>query len=132
MKVDGSCHCGDISFSAEIDPDRVIICHCTDCQTLSGSAYRSVAPVVEGSFSLQRGNMKTYVKTAADGTRRAQTFCPECGTPIYAGPVEGENGMLGLRVGVLNQRDQLPPQSQYYCGSAQNWVQDLSALKRLD
>ena len=35
MHVDGSCHCGDITYAAEIDPAKVIICHCTDCQTLS-------------------------------------------------------------------------------------------------
>ena len=43
MKVDGGCHCGNITYRAEIDPDKVLICHCTDCQTLSGSAYRTVA-----------------------------------------------------------------------------------------
>ena len=37
MKIDGRCHCGCITYEAEIDPDKVMICHCTDCQTLSGS-----------------------------------------------------------------------------------------------
>jgi hypothetical protein len=40
MKVEGSCHCGQITFEAEIDPNAVRICHCTDCQTLTGSVYR--------------------------------------------------------------------------------------------
>jgi hypothetical protein len=43
VKVDGRCHCGWISYEAEIDPEKVMICHCTDCQTLSGSAFRMVA-----------------------------------------------------------------------------------------
>ena len=130
MKIDGSCHCGDITFTAEINPTQVLICHCTDCQTLSGSAYRTVAPVTGDSFKLLSGTLKTYIKTAADGTRRNQTFCPECRTPIYAGPVTGETGMLGIRVGAIKQRDQLTPANQYYCGSAQEWVQDLSAVTR--
>ena len=41
MKVDGHCHCGEITFEAEVDPDAVNICHCTDCQTLSGTAFAS-------------------------------------------------------------------------------------------
>ena len=130
MKIDGACHCGDITFNAEIDPAQVLICHCTDCQTLSGSAYRTVVPVTGDSFNLLSGTLKTYIKTAADGTRRSQIFCPACGTPIYAGPVAGETGMLGIRVGAIKQRDQLTPNSQYYCGSAQQWVQDLSAVTR--
>jgi hypothetical protein len=36
MKVEGSCHYGQITFEAEINPDAVRICHCTDCQTLTG------------------------------------------------------------------------------------------------
>jgi len=132
MKIDGACHCGKITFEADVDPGKVLICHCTDCQTLSGSAYRTVAPVTKNSFKVPSGTLKIYVKTAADGTRREQSFCPDCGTPIYAGPVGGESGMLGIRVGVIKQRDQLPPTSQYYCRSAQSWVQDLSALTRVE
>ena len=41
MKVDGGCHCVYIKYEAEIDPEKVSICHCTDCQTGSGSAYRT-------------------------------------------------------------------------------------------
>ena len=40
MKIDGRCHCARISYVAEVNPDYVIICHCTDCQTISGSPYR--------------------------------------------------------------------------------------------
>ena len=45
MKVEGACHCGFISVEAEIDPEKVSICHCTDCQTISGSAFRLSVPV---------------------------------------------------------------------------------------
>jgi hypothetical protein len=40
MHIDGQCHCGRVAYQAEIDPERVSICHCTDCQTLTGSPYR--------------------------------------------------------------------------------------------
>lgn len=32
MNIDGSCLCGHIPFVADIDPDKVRICHCTDRQ----------------------------------------------------------------------------------------------------
>jgi hypothetical protein len=128
MRVNGKCHCGFISYRAEVDPQRVLICHCTDCQTLSGSAYRTVAPIEDGTFELTSGELKTYIKTAENGALRSQTFCPECGSPIYAGPADANSTMLGLRVGTLAQRDQLPPKSQYYSDSAQDWVQDISIL----
>jgi hypothetical protein len=127
-KIDGACHCGEITFVAEVEPEKVLLCHCTDCQTLSGSAYRSVAPSIADSFRLLSGELSIYIKTAEDGTPREQSFCPRCGTPIYSGPIEGQSGMLGIRVGAITQRDQLPPRQQYYCRSAQHWVQDLSPL----
>jgi hypothetical protein len=40
MNIDGQCHCGLVAYQADIDPDQVSICHCTDCQTLTGSPYR--------------------------------------------------------------------------------------------
>ena len=36
MKVTGSCHCGQITYEAEVDPETVRVCHCTDCQKLTG------------------------------------------------------------------------------------------------
>ncbi len=53
MKIDGGCHCGYIAYEAEADPTKAMICHCTDCQTLSGSAFRTVLPTREGSFKLR-------------------------------------------------------------------------------
>ena len=30
MKIDGACHCGLITYEAEIDAEQVEVCHCTD------------------------------------------------------------------------------------------------------
>lgn len=70
MKIDGRCHCGFISYEAEIDPEAVMICHCNDCQTLSGSAFRTFVLSREDGFALISGNLKTYAKTGDSGARR--------------------------------------------------------------
>ncbi len=38
MKIEGRCHCGQITYEAVVDADKVAICHCSDCQLLTGSA----------------------------------------------------------------------------------------------
>ena len=76
MKIDGRCHCGFITYEAEVDLEKVMICHCTDCQTLTGSAFRTFALTREDGFNLLSGKLKTYVKTSESGTKRLQTFCP--------------------------------------------------------
>ena len=112
MKIDGRCHCGYISYEAEIDPEKVMICHCTDCQILSGSAFRTVALTREDTFKLLSGELKIYVKTGESGTKRQQSFCPECGTPIYSGAVGEGPKVHGIRVGTVRQRDELLPKTQ--------------------
>ncbi len=131
MRVDGACHCGRITYEAEVDADNVLICHCTDCQTLSGSAFRTVAPALPGTFRLLTGAPKTYIKVAESGVERAQVFCADCGSPIYSGPVGGGSSFVGIRVGTIRQRDRLPPRKQVWCRSAQGWLQQLSSLEKL-
>ncbi len=84
MKIDGSCHCGHIIYRAEVDPDRVFVCHCTDCQSITGSAFRWAAHIPEENFELLSGTPKTHVKTAASGATNHQVFCPECASPLYS------------------------------------------------
>ena len=122
MRVDGACHCGRIAFEAEVDPDRVRVCHCTDCQTLSASAFRVVAPVNESEFRLTAGTPKLYVKTADSGAQRIQAFCGDCGSAIYATSKDGSPRTFGIRVGVLRQRAELPPKRQFWCRSKVPWL----------
>ena len=130
MQVDGKCHCGHIRYEAEIEPDRVIICHCTDCQTLSGSAFRVVVQTRPGQFRLLSGTPKTYSKVAESGTVREQGFCPECGTPIFSRPVRDGSEAVGLRVGTITQRNELVPRDQYWFRSSQTWLVELPDMHR--
>src|SRR6478736_8636282 len=119
MKVTGRCHCGQISFEAEIDPTQVRVCHCTDCQALAGTAFRTNVSSLPGTFVLRSGTPKIYIKTAESGNKRAHAFCPECGTPIYSTAPEPDPSAYGLRVGGIDQRAQFaPPARQVWCRSA--------------
>jgi hypothetical protein len=123
MKVTGTCHCGAIRFEASIDPDKVRICHCTDCQKLSGTAFRVMVPCAETEFHLISGEPKIYVKTAESGRARQQAFCSICGSPIYATSDEPAGSRsLGLRVGVLDQRRELMPKRQFWYRSVLPWL----------
>ncbi|HVO88918.1 MAG TPA: GFA family protein [Casimicrobiaceae bacterium] len=128
MKVQGACHCGAVSFEAEVDPERVTICHCTDCQELTGTAYRVSVPTRRQDFVLLGGAPKTYIKTAESGRKRVQAFCANCGSPIYAHALEDNPATYGLRVGCLDQRRELPPRRQIWCRSALDWALDLHGL----
>jgi hypothetical protein len=131
MKIDGGCHCGNITYTAEIDPENVGICHCTDCQTFSGSAFRTSVRATKETFQLAGGQPKIYVKTAESGGKRAQAFCPECGTSIYSAAVTDPQ-VFNIRLGTAHQRGELRPKSQGWCRSARDWVNDLKSIKQFD
>lgn len=129
MKIDGGCHCGNITYTAEVDPESAGICHCTDCQTFSGSAFRTVVVAQKSAFRIVTGEPKIYIKTAASGNKRAQAFCPECGTHLYAAAATDPQ-VFGIRIGTARQRAELQPRKQIWCQSAQPWALDLKSINQ--
>ena len=133
MKVNGSCHCGNITYEAEVDAATVRVCHCADCQKLTGTAFRAGIASLPGTFRLKSGTPKIYIKTAESGNKRAHAFCPECGTPIYSAAPGPNPSIYGLRVGGIDQRaDFGPPTRQIWCRSALSWSMDISGVERAE
>jgi hypothetical protein len=127
LKIDGACQCGAISFEAEVDPHKVTICHCSDCQHFSGSPWRASVPALAADFRITSGCPSTYVKTAESGAKRLQAFCGTCGTSIYATSPDNP-AVYGIRLGSVNQRAQLSPRKQIWTRSALPWAADIREL----
>lgn len=132
MQIDGQCHCGHVKYEAEIDPARVTICHCTDCQQLTGSAYRVTAITDSASIRLTAHPPKVYRKYGNNGRARLQSFCPECGSPLFTTGEGADAETTGIRLGTINQRRALRPSRQIWCQSALPWIDDLETLPGLD
>ena len=132
MDVTGSCHCGEVQFEATIDPRRVGICHCTDCQIFGSAPFRTSALVMGDQLQLVRGKPALYLKTAQSGNQRNMAFCDRCGTHLYAAPASGDVVFYSVRVGVLSKRAEIRPVSQLWCQSELRWLADLPNLPRAD
>ena len=126
MHIDGACHCGAVTFTAQIDPTRVMVCHCTDCQVLSGAPFRAVAVAPIESLEVL-GTTKSYIKVAESGNRRAQVFCPECATPLWATAPENATSVV-VRLGCVTQKAQLTPVVQVWQHSCLPWLPKLSSI----
>ena len=126
MQIEGACHCGSVSFTAEIDRSRVMACHCTDCQVLSGAPFRAVAVALIGTLKVT-GVTKSYIKVAQSGNRRAQVFCPECATPLWATAPENATSVV-IRLGCVKQRAELKPVVQIWEHSALPWLPVLGGI----
>ena len=103
------------------------ICHCTDCQSLTGSPYRVTVICSASDVRLTGAAPKIYGKRGDNGRIRNQHFCPECGSPLFT---SGEGGVddFGIRWGSIRQRGELKPARQIWCRSAAPWINDLQGL----
>ena len=123
----GGCQCGMLRYEITETPRMIYTCHCTDCQTLTGSAFRINIPAPAEHFVLRSGTPKSYVKTAESGNKRRHAFCGDCGTPIYACAVDNPQ-TYALRVGTITQRSVFSPRRQIWRRSALRWVDTLAAV----
>ena len=90
MKVDGHCHCGEITFQAEVDPDALHICHCTDCQTLSKPTASMSATIGRVCCVGDRGLPVVF-------SRKKQALSG------FQAPGRGEVALAIYRAGILHQ-----------------------------
>lgn len=125
MHVEGNCHCNAVRFEADIDPAQVSVCHCTDCQRLTGTAFRLSVAADAGSFRVLAGTPRVYLKKADSGRVREQGFCEQCGTPLYATSHGGaEPRIYNVRIGALPRdvREALRPERQIWYRSRLPWL----------
>ena len=133
MKINGKCHCGKITYSAKIDRNAVYLCHCTECQSISGSPFRWAVPVAEENFNLLSGHPKTYIKKVSeDGIESHQLFCPDCASPLYSTNSNPGPKTFNLRLGTAMQRNLLSPKIQYWHRSMQKWVDDIDKVESVE
>ena len=131
-EIAGGCLCGQVRYSANVEPMFVGVCHCTDCQKFSGSAFAAVIAVPKAAVTVT-GTLKTYTKNGDSGQPISRMFCPECGSGIMDEAALMPD-MAMLNVGTLDDASWVKPASQIYCDSAQPWVQlggDLKAFAKM-
>ncbi|MDE5445405.1 GFA family protein [Bradyrhizobium sp. CSA207] len=128
MRIDGQCHCGRITYEAEIDPDAISVCHCTDCQALTGSPFRVTAVCSGTDVHLTAGMPRIYGKRGDNGQMRFQHFCGDCGSPLFTSGEGDQAGDWGIRWGSIRQRDTLRPVRQIWCQSAVAWIDAVPGL----
>jgi len=132
MKVQGRCHCGAVTYEAEVEPGAVSICHCLDCQMLTGSVFRAsiLAPV--DRFRILTGEPRRYAKVADSGTKRVHAFCATCGSPIYACAPENPK-TYSLRLGALSEKEALGrPARQIWTKRRLSWIPKLEGVPEIE
>ncbi len=119
--LEGGCQCEAIRYEVVGAPKRRVVCHCTDCQRQSGSAFGMTMVVNEDDFRLKKGESKTYASKSDAGRAKLGAFCPECGTRIYHKP-EWRKDTVSVKPGTLDDTRWLKPEMHLWTIRKQPWV----------
>ena len=119
-QIAGGCLCGKVRYSASGDPAFAGVCHCTDCQKFTGSAFAAVVGVPKAALTVQ-GELATYSKTGDTGKSTYRRFCPQCGSSVMD-EADALPDIVMVGVGTLDDASWVKPGMQIYCDSAQPWV----------
>ncbi|MGN6453970.1 MAG: GFA family protein [Steroidobacteraceae bacterium] len=118
--INGSCLCGQIRYSAKVEPAFVAVCHCKNCQKQAGTAFSVLVAVPKSSLSIQ-GRLKTFQDVGDSGQAVLRNFCPDCGSPITS-DVAVMPELVFIKAGTLEDTSWLDPKMHVYCDSAQRWT----------
>jgi hypothetical protein len=118
LPIEGGCQCGNVRYRVESEPSFLAVCHCTECQRQSGSAFGMSLAVPPQAFRVRSGTLKKYEVRCDSGRIKTCAFCRECGTRIYH---QTENGM-SLKAGTLDDTSWLKPDAHYWTKRRQPWV----------
>ena len=120
LPISGGCPCKAVRFLIKAVPLLVYVCHCTDCQRRSGSAFGLSMLVETESFITTLGAPKFWRQTDAGDVERTYRFCGNCGGGITCDE-SCRPGMTAVHAGTLDDTSWMRPIAHVQFRHAQAW-----------
>lgn len=102
-----SCKCGKVSFEVELKNYNVGLCHCVDCQKISGSHFANIHHAEEIEF-----NGVEFITVFDSSSWANRAFCNVCGSNLYYKFKEG-NG-YSLAAGLFDDQSDFILKTQLF------------------
>lgn len=117
---EGGCVCGALRFRTRGEPSRTVVCHCTFCQRLTGSAFAVWPVFAEAEVSIT-GEASRYEHHSDESGRWIHLyFCPRCGATIHSRWQE-DKGELALLGGTFDDTGWITVSRHVWTRSRQHW-----------
>lgn len=120
---DGGCQCGNIRYRLHAPARMLYVCHCTDCQKQSASAFGMSLIMDADQVEIVRGAdlLRHWDTRGDDGALKRCYFCPDCGTRLMHGS-DDPGEAFSIKAGSLDETRDLRPIAHIWLQSAQPWV----------
>lgn len=119
----GRCFCGHVSFQVSAEPISFVLCHCRDCQYVSGGGPACVLVVPKDSLHIESGEetIRDFSSLADSGRKVTRHFCPTCGTQMFE-TLEADATIRLVKSGTLDDASSLTVDATVWTASSQPWA----------
>ena len=122
----GSCLCGDVRYSVEESFEAFYLCHCEQCQKVTGSAFASNILTSVDNIEWLSGEDK--IVNYQDRTRDfSKAFCGNCGSGVPH--INSKKTHLVIPAGSLNDALSSSPRANLFRPESPDWLTDGLAAK---
>ncbi|XUU61727.1 GFA family protein [Erythrobacter sp. HA6-11] len=117
----GGCSCGHVRYHISAPPLALYLCHCTDCQRRTGSAFGMTMHIPSSRHVVTQGKLLNI------GSDKFGVFvCSQCSSWIYN--KHNKAVVTVFPPGTLDDTSGLKPDANIWTRSAQPWVKFDPAL----
>jgi hypothetical protein len=103
-------------------PLFVHCCHCRWCQRESGASFALNAMIEADRVEVLAGSPEIVNTPSNSGKGQKISRCPACKVALWSNYAGSGDAIRFVRVGTLDQPDQLPPDIHIFTASKQPWV----------
>ena len=122
LPLEGHCTCGSIRYRVTSRPMMVHCCHCRWCQRETGTAFALNAVIEANRVELLSGSPEMINTPSLSGKGQKIWRCPNCKVAVWSNYPGGGDSVHFVRVGTLENPDELPPDIHIFTESKQPWV----------
>ncbi len=121
----GSCLCGGVTYEVHSELGPIIMCHCSKCRKVTGTAFATNTPISVANFKLVTGeNLLSEFESTPNVFR---VFCRNCGSPLYSRRTITPE-IIRLRIGTLDSAIEDKPTAHVFVASKAEWYEIVDDL----
>lgn len=122
LPITGRCLCGAVTYSVVAQPLWQGVCHCSNCQRQTATAFSAIVGVPTEALTVEGGPLSSF-RTPSEGYQSTteRRFCSACGSPIFS-TIEAMPALAFLKAGTIDDISWFEPTAEIWTGSAQPWT----------
>jgi hypothetical protein len=120
--LEGGCACSAVRYRLNSAPMFVHCCHCTSCQTETGSAFVINALIESDRVETLAGAPEPMMIPSESGRGQQVWRCPSCRVALWSNYGGAKDILRFVRIGTLDEPGALPPDIHIYTRSKLPWV----------